>query len=30
MLSPAVSPDGKRVAFVKETFDSDVWLLEPQ
>jgi eukaryotic-like serine/threonine-protein kinase len=27
---PAVSPDGRSVAFQEQIFDSDVWLLEPQ
>ncbi len=30
MVYPAVSPDGKSVAFQEQVYDSDVWLLEPQ
>jgi Tol biopolymer transport system component len=30
MVYPAVSSDGKSVAFQEQVYDSDVWLLEPQ
>jgi dipeptidyl aminopeptidase/acylaminoacyl peptidase len=30
MVYPAVSPDGKAVAFQEQVYDDDVWMLEPQ